>query len=98
MTLFKYQESFREQCSCKLTVNKILGIVWQWCANVKINNCSEKLDVSEPTIVDWYYYLSKVNQFKFENAEKMGGTWKEVQIDESFFNGKLINYIKYFEF
>ena len=97
-TFFTYQESVREQGNCKLTVNKILEIVWQWCANVKINICSEQLDVSEPTLVDWYNHLREVCLFKFENAEKMGGTWKVVQIDESYFNGKLINYIKYSEF
>ena len=90
-TFFSYKENTRDQGNSKLTKSKIMEIVWQWCAKVKINVCSEQIGISEQTLVDWYNHLREVCMFKFEHAEPMGGTWKVVQIDESYFNGKLIN-------
>jgi hypothetical protein len=77
-TFFSYKETTRELGNSKLGIKEKLEIVWQWCARVKINVCSEQIDISEQTLVDWSNHLREVCMFKFENAEKMSGTWKTV--------------------
>ncbi|KCZ76498.1 hypothetical protein H311_02504 [Anncaliia algerae PRA109] len=70
----------------KLTINKIIDLIYFWCKDNKQNETSIEIQTkSKKTCLEWYKKLQKLSYYimKKESRKKIGGIYKIIEKDES---------------